>query len=223
MSGSNTLIRPVIPSPATAPRRSPPVPGVAEAARASSSSTARPPPSSSSPARGGAPFADLGLPAPDGAAGTTPASRVHREMSHLAGESGVTGHGPTRDDEAATDADLAGHEQHVVRSDAGTESRLGKRTEVGVVADTARYTESERLREHRGDRCVGPTEVRSGHDDVVDVADEARHRDAAPRIRRSRPPPRCTRRCSRRRTRPATSLTVSATATRARGARGASS
>ena len=125
-------------------------------------------------------FADLGLPAADRSTTTSPALGVDRNVADLAGEPEVADDRSTRGDEASTHADFAGHEDHVVGADPGTETRLGEGTQVGVVADADREFTPERRRQQLGQRHVDPPEVRRGDDHAIDLAYQSGHRDAAP-------------------------------------------
>ena len=123
-------------------------------------------------------LADLRLPAADGPAAARASARVDREVADLAREAGRPRQQAPVDDEAAADADLAGHVQHVVDADGRAAPRLTDDARVGVVHHRDRKGGRESTGEARAERDVDPAQVGGHRHHAVVAPDHARDRDA---------------------------------------------
>ena len=164
-------------------------------------------------------FADLGLPATDRSTAASPPLGVHGKVADLAGEAEMPDDRPPRSDEPSADTDLAGHEDHVIGADTGTESVIGERTEIGVVGDMDRDARPSTDDSDSASATSIQPRFGAAKNHPVDIRTSPGTDTPQPITRRS-----CTRKgrdrravASNRSTSAATSATVSATATLARG------
>ena len=124
-------------------------------------------------------LADLGLPAADRAAAARASGRVDRHVADLAGVAGRAGQRAPVDDQAAADADLARHVQHVVDADGraaavprrGRPGRRRWRPRSGRRSPSARASRSP-------SGTSTPAQVRGHRHHAVAAPDDARDRDA---------------------------------------------
>ena len=139
-SGSSRLARLLMPTPSQCPISvtAATATGSPASARASTSATAAPPRRSWTPAlRRSAASPTSVSQHPTRPAPALRTVRVDHHVSRFAGVAGRAQHRAPSDDQSRADADLPGHEHHVVVAATGAASVLPQRSEVRLVADPA--------------------------------------------------------------------------------------
>jgi hypothetical protein len=117
---------------------------------------------------------DVALPAAVAPARAFGTGWVECHVTDLAGLAVRARQQPAADDQATTDADVAGDIHEIVDPRVQAAPELGQRGEVRVIADHHGHAgEIQGVAERRGEREVPPVQVGSGHDRVSRVVDNA--------------------------------------------------
>lgn len=112
-------------------------------------------------------FADLSLPAADGAAAAGHTEGVDRQVTDLPPETGRSHEWSAANDEAASDTDLPGDEEDVLVASRRPAAQFGEGPQVGVVGNGNRGSELEGASEVLGQGNVPPAEVWGKGDQAV--------------------------------------------------------